>query len=416
MFKIETIGDSYVAVSGVPDPRDDHAVAMSKFAFECLKRFNRLTKQLEVQLGPSTGELQARVGLHSGSVTGGVLRGEKARFQLFGDTMNTAARMESTGTPGMIQASKATAELLIKAGKENWVTPRADRVSAKGKGQMETYWIESNKSGRNSIQNHAASSEDDLSDVLDALVDPIDRLADELYDPLSDASKVAKSMRLINWNVEILYGLLQKIVANRDAAGGRPRLTRGNSVHTLVTDDESRIMGRRCNAIDEVADVIEMPRFDPRAAKRLADSDGVTLDPAVKEQLRDYVMRIASMYRDVPFHSFEHASHVAMSAHKLLGRIIKPNSIDCEGKKDHEIAREVYYATYGISSDPLMQFAIVIAALIHDVDHTGLTNSQLVKLLTPCGTYAIGIASGGFGDKLLNRVPFSHYVQEQVCR
>jgi hypothetical protein len=85
VFKIETIGDSYVAAAGVPDPRHDHAVVMAKFAHDCLKRMNRLTKKLEIQLGPSTADLKARVGLHSGSVTGGVLRSEKARFQLFGD-------------------------------------------------------------------------------------------------------------------------------------------------------------------------------------------------------------------------------------------------------------------------------------------------------------------------------------------
>jgi len=89
VFKIETSGDSYVAVTGVPDARDDHAVAMVRFALECRKRFKRLAKQLEVQLGPSTGELQARIGLHSGPVTGGILRGDRARFQLFGDTVNT---------------------------------------------------------------------------------------------------------------------------------------------------------------------------------------------------------------------------------------------------------------------------------------------------------------------------------------
>jgi class 3 adenylate cyclase len=66
LSQIETIGDSYVCVTGVPDPRGDHAVAMTRFAFECLKRFSRITKQLEPQLGPSTGDLQARVGMHSG--------------------------------------------------------------------------------------------------------------------------------------------------------------------------------------------------------------------------------------------------------------------------------------------------------------------------------------------------------------
>ena len=62
---------------------------MSRFARECITEFLRLTKQLEVTLGPDTGDLRLRVGLHSGPITAGVLRGERSRFQLFGDTVNT---------------------------------------------------------------------------------------------------------------------------------------------------------------------------------------------------------------------------------------------------------------------------------------------------------------------------------------
>ena len=117
IFKIETIGDCYVAVSGVPEPRADHAIAMCKFANDILTTMRKLTQRLESTLGPDTGDLALRIGLHSGPVTAGVLRGERARFQLFGDTMNTAARMEQTGIKNRIQISQSTANCLHAGGK-----------------------------------------------------------------------------------------------------------------------------------------------------------------------------------------------------------------------------------------------------------------------------------------------------------
>lgn len=86
VFKIETIGDCYVAVTGVPKAQPKHAVIMCKFAADCREKMNELTSELSTKLGPDTAELKLRIGLHSGPVTAGVLRGQKVRFQLFGDT------------------------------------------------------------------------------------------------------------------------------------------------------------------------------------------------------------------------------------------------------------------------------------------------------------------------------------------
>ena len=88
IFKVETIGDCYVAVCGIPDPRPDHAVLTAKFATKCLGSMKKLCHKLETSLGPDTGELSLRIGLHSGAVTAGVLRGLKGRFQLFGDAVS----------------------------------------------------------------------------------------------------------------------------------------------------------------------------------------------------------------------------------------------------------------------------------------------------------------------------------------
>lgn len=144
VFKVETIGDCYVAVTGLPKPQKEHAVIMTRFATDCMSKMNKLINSEEVlsKLGNDTALLSMRVGMHSGPVTAGVLRGEKARFQLFGDTVNTAARMESNGEKGRVQVSKSTADLLIASGKSKWLDAREDLVEAKGKGSMQTYWVE----------------------------------------------------------------------------------------------------------------------------------------------------------------------------------------------------------------------------------------------------------------------------------
>ena len=401
VFKIETIGDSYVAVSGVPEPCSDHALVMARFAYRCMKRLDKLTKQLEVKLGPSTGELKGRCGLHSGPVTAGVLRGQKARFQLFGDTMNTAARMESNGVPDRIQASKATADLLTAGGKGEWVIPRSELITAKGKGKMQTYWIDPSKRRTDSARN---STKECLNEsfLVSEFGESEVMIGENLPDlDLTLGLKAAESVRLVEWNVEVLYQLLQQIANTRQAAhprstgsgGHRPRLSRGGSFLNIMSgvatcDDEMDILDSGRTVLEECAEVIETPRFDNKAARRLTDTDNGQLGSNVRAQLREYVMRIASMYRNVPFHNFEHASHVTMSASKLLKRIVRPDSIDnCSGgnennRKEQSVARKIHESTYGISSDPLMQFATVFAALIHDVDHTGLPNSQLIHMQT----------------------------------
>lgn len=79
---METVGDSYVAACGLPDPRKDHFIVMCRFARDCLRELHSVTRKLEAKLGPDTSDLTIRVGLHSGPITAGVLRGDKSRFQV----------------------------------------------------------------------------------------------------------------------------------------------------------------------------------------------------------------------------------------------------------------------------------------------------------------------------------------------
>lgn len=130
-----------MCATGLPDPQKDHAVRMVRFARDCLFKLTLVLSDLVDDLGEDTTQLRIRVGIHSGPTTGGVLRGKKGRFQLFGDTVNCASRMESTSMPGRIQISQATADALKAQGKGAWFSPREDKIEAKGKGILQTYWI-----------------------------------------------------------------------------------------------------------------------------------------------------------------------------------------------------------------------------------------------------------------------------------
>ena len=79
--------------------------------------------------------------MHSGPVAGGIFRGQNIRFQLFGDTMNQASRMESTGLQNIIQMSTTTAHILIDSGKGKWIEKPPQNVDVKGKGLQETYFF-----------------------------------------------------------------------------------------------------------------------------------------------------------------------------------------------------------------------------------------------------------------------------------
>jgi hypothetical protein len=130
--------------------------------------------------------------------------------------------------------------------------------------------------------------------------------------------------------------------------------------------------------LDEVSDVIILPS---EAAKYKQDPEKVVLPSQVMAQLRDYVVMIASMYRENPFHCFEHASHVTMSVTKLLSRVVTSDAIDYNAmsSKKRPATSELHKHTFGITSDPLTHFALAFSALIHDVEHPGIPNAQLVK-------------------------------------
>ena len=106
--KIKTIGDAYMAVCGAPEADPEHAQKMARFAQAMIES----TRNVK---GPDGEHFELRVGLHSGPLAAGVIGERRMAFDLWGDTVNTAARMESAGVPGRVQVSDETYELLKSA-------------------------------------------------------------------------------------------------------------------------------------------------------------------------------------------------------------------------------------------------------------------------------------------------------------
>jgi guanylate cyclase len=131
--KIKTVGDEYMVASGIPTERSDHAQALADLAL--LIRDELVGKRIDGH------EIRMRIGINSGPVVAGIIGTHKFAYDLWGDVVNTASRMESEGIEGSIQISEATYQLVND---EFYCEPRGD-VSVKGKGVLQTYLLLSRK-------------------------------------------------------------------------------------------------------------------------------------------------------------------------------------------------------------------------------------------------------------------------------
>lgn len=128
--KIKTIGDAYMVVAGLPTPRKNHAEAIAEMALDMRKEIAKYNNE--------NGEsFKLRIGINSGPVVAGVIGIKKISYDLWGDTVNTASRMESQGQPGQIQVTVATYERL----RDHYLFEERFPMQVKGKGEMTTYLL-----------------------------------------------------------------------------------------------------------------------------------------------------------------------------------------------------------------------------------------------------------------------------------
>jgi PAS domain S-box-containing protein len=128
--KIKTIGDAYMVVGGLPNPRTDHAAAIANMALDMQQEI----KQFRTNQGQP---INVRIGINTGAVVAGVIGRKKFTYDLWGDVVNTASRMESHGVDGKIQITEVTYQHL----KANYQFEPRGIINIKGKGDMTTYWL-----------------------------------------------------------------------------------------------------------------------------------------------------------------------------------------------------------------------------------------------------------------------------------
>ena len=152
--KIRTIGDNYMVAAGVPIPRTDHSEAMANLALDMLTYIKNRQPN-------GNNKLSFRIGINSGPVIAGVIGKQKFHYDVWGDTVNTASRMESHGVAGKIQITKDTYKLI----KHDFVCQRRGPIEVKGKGQMETWFLIEREKTRGAKDN-GRHPQEDLTSVI----------------------------------------------------------------------------------------------------------------------------------------------------------------------------------------------------------------------------------------------------------
>ncbi|XP_013186533.2 receptor-type guanylate cyclase Gyc76C isoform X1 [Amyelois transitella] len=219
VYKVETIGDAYMVVSGLPIRNQDrHVGEIASMALELLNA----AKSHKISHRPNE-TLKLRIGIHTGAVVAGVVGLTMPRYCLFGDTVNTASRMESNGEPLRIHISPSCKAALDKIG--GYIVEPRGTIPIKGKGQLQTYWLIS--ATDKAVQKRPVEGEEQ---PLFCRPRRSPRLADSRHPSVS-----AESRNEMNWGTSVIRQRVAsgtRSAGSGGARGSRGSLARADPAHT----------------------------------------------------------------------------------------------------------------------------------------------------------------------------------------